>query len=364
MTSELAPLLLVTVTLGLLAVPVAPALYELKTRKDASPLPTSRHDGRIANFAEVFRSRAHSLSSQLERCRSNGEIARVRVEKTEALVIGIEKFDFGSKLIRDIGWIICAQRATIPADSVVEADVYAETMLELSNGATARAALCRGDILLREKSTILRWLHADGSAVLKKGSRVFGRLSADESIRLECGAVFQHMHAPLILTLDSEDSPYLPARCECETVPRETGGTSSRSDAFASRPRIRVQGDFVLPAGELLDANVVATGKVRFERGARFLGNVKSYGDVILADKSCAHGSIVCEGTVRIGSGCFAAGPILAENEVVVEEGSCIGAAGTLTTLSSRTITLASGCELHGSVWARLQGSVLGSNSN
>jgi predicted acyltransferase (DUF342 family) len=360
------PLLLMAVTMGLLALPVTPALYELHKRADASPLPTSRHDGRIANFAESLRSRLEPLRSELEACRVKHELSHSSVEQTKVLLVGSDDFDFSPGTIKDAAVVMCSGAAIIPASRVVDADIYTEHGLELGESATLRAALAEGDVTLNQNSSVLRWLHAQGNIRLRQGSSAYGRLSSAQSIRLERGASFQHMNAPLILTLDSEDRPYLPVRCGC--VRAVAGGDLDPSNqapgisggAFAARPRIRVQGDFVLPAGETLNANVVASGEFRLGRGARFLGSAKGYGNVVLEDEACVHGSLVCEGEVRLGSRCFVVGPIMAERGVMMAHGSCVGGTGAPTTVSSRTVKIAAGCQLHGSVWARLQGIVEG----
>ncbi|MFZ0808174.1 MAG: hypothetical protein WAN03_18425 [Candidatus Sulfotelmatobacter sp.] len=360
------PLLLIAVTMGLLALPVTPALYELHKREDASPLPTSRHDGRITNFAESLRSRLEPLRSELRACRLNRELSYSSVKGMKVLVVGSEEFDFDPAAAKDVAVVMCIGSAIIPQSRVVDADIYTDEGLDLGEGSTLRAALAEGDIALRRNSSVLRWLHAQGKVHLGQGSSTFGRLSAAESIRLDRGSTFQHMNAPVILTLDSEDAPYLPVRCGCSrdvaqaSLDPSSPATRIHGDTFAARPRIRVQGDFVLPAGEVLNANVVASGDFRLGRGARFLGSAKSYGNVVLEEEACVHGSLVCEGEIRIGPRCFVMGPVMAEREVNLARGSCVGEVDAPTTVSSRTVKIAAGCELHGSVWARSQGSVEG----
>ncbi|HUO16407.1 MAG TPA: hypothetical protein VMX38_15585 [Verrucomicrobiae bacterium] len=358
MTTEMAPFFLMMVTLGLLAVPIAPALFELKKRKDASPLPTSRHDGHIENFAEVFRGRVDQVRYALQQCRDEGKIEKVQMEGADVLVVGCKDFELDQKLMYGVSALIFAQSAQIPADCAVEVDIYAEEMLNVGDGSMLRAALSAGNVSLGENSKVLRWLHADGDIHLQKGSVALGRLSAGQSIRLRPGVIFQHIHAPSISTGHSRHSPHLPMHCGCESAEDPGPSSAFRSRTFASRPRIRVKGEFVLPAGETLNANVIAAGDVRLERGTRFFGNLKSYGDVRIGEETCTHGSIVCEGTIRIGSRCFAAGPIMAEREIQIGADSCVGRSDAHTTISSRTVKISTGCEIHGSVWARLQGSV------
>ena len=372
-----APLGLTTVTAALLALPVTPALYELWKRGDAAPLPTSRHDGRIANFADIFRSRLAPLRTQLERCRTQREVFRTSIDGMQVLLVGSddEDFDFHPSLTAGVDAVMLSQSALIPAGTVVEADVCADSILEVGEGSALRAARGASDIILGKNSVVLRWLHADGTIRLRSGSNAYGRLSAGQSIWLEPGCVFEHMHAPQILTLDSHqddadqrDTRFVPSNgrvCQnhvCQT--REDAGEVAQtdpdaSDAFtSSRKRIRIQGDFVLSAGETLHANVIATGEVHLGAGARLFGTAKSYKDTVIEEDACVHGGIVCGGTVWLGPRSFVAGPVLAEADVFIARGTRVGEPDALTTISSCRIQVADGCQLHGTVWARVRGSV------
>src|SRR5690348_4626441 len=65
MTSFLAPLALATSTGALLMVPLAPALRELISKRDAGPLVTRKDDGQISNFAASLRTRSIPLQAAL-----------------------------------------------------------------------------------------------------------------------------------------------------------------------------------------------------------------------------------------------------------------------------------------------------------
>lgn len=355
--SSWAPLALTGLTAALLALPVTPALYELWKRSDATPLPTSRHDGRIANFAEAFRSRLQPLLSQLEQCRNQGEISRTCIEGMEVLLVGNDDFNFDPRLTDGISAVMLGGAALIPAGYVVEADVYTETGLDLGERAALRAALCEGDIILGKNSAVLRWLHADGSIFLRPGSTVYGRLSAGRSIRLEPGCAFERMSAPQIVTVDSEHEDSIPPMQGTQ----ESDSSADVDDLFTpSRPRLCIQGNFVLPAGETVNANVIATGDVHCGRGSRLLGSAKSYKNTVIDEDAQVHGSIVSGGTIRLGPHSFVTGPLMAEGDVLIACGSRVGSTDALTTISSCGVQIATGCQLHGTVWARVLGSVEG----
>jgi predicted acyltransferase (DUF342 family) len=359
-----APLALTTTTAALLAVPIAPALYELHKRRDAAPLPTSRHDGRIANFADVFRSSVEPLLPQLAQCHTNRSVSRTNIAGMEVLLSGCESLDFDPRSLKGVSAIMCSDYTAIPAGRIVETDVYVDGSLDLGSDAALRAAISTGDIVLGKKSVVLRWLHADGSIFMRQGSISYGRLSAKHSISLERGCAFQRMQAPEILTIDPDKgiSQFVASKPHlCQTDAEAAHPVADLNEVCAiSRPRIRIRGNFFLPAGETLNSNVVATGEIRVGRGAHFLGSAKSYKSIVVEEGACVHGSIVCGNTVRLGPGSYAAGPIMAEGEVVMERGTCLGAPDALTTLSSRGARIAAGCQLHGTVWIRVQGYVEG----
>ena len=97
---------------------------------------------------------------------------------------------------------------------------------------------------------------------------------------------------------------------------------------------------------------------MHFGPGARLLGSAKSYKDTVVDEAACVHGSIVSGGTMRLGPRCFVAGPLMAENDVLIARGSRVGRPDALTTISSRGVQIAAGCQLHGTVWARARGIV------
>jgi predicted acyltransferase (DUF342 family) len=363
-----APLGLISVTAALLAVPVMPALYELRKRGDVSPLPTSRHDGRIENFSEAFCSRVKPLLLQLQQCRAQRKVSRTNVDGTEVLLVGCDEFDFNSAQMRGVAAVVCID-PMIPAGRIVPSDVYAEKNLTLGRGSAVRAAFAHGDITVSANSAILRWIHTQGRIFLAEGSAAYGRLSAAEVIYLRPGCSFQHMHAPSILTVRGDggsagaDLPMSDTRVNGaakSVIPEvsEAGPIIMGDEPFASRRRVRVRGDFVLPPGETMNANVIATGDLRLASGSRFFGSAKSYRDTVVEQGASVGGSIISGRTVHLGARCFVAGPILAEREVVVSRGVRVGTLDALTTISCRAVRIASECQLHGTVWARVRGLV------
>ena len=357
-------------TTALLGAPVAPALLELRKRTDAAPLPTSQHNGKITNFAEVFSTQIELLRPKLRQCADDKEIVRSRTGNIEVLLVGHERIDLGLDPLRGLTALMCSDSATILAGRTVDADVYTERTLYLGPRAVLRAGVSSGDILLDQDSAVLRWLHARNSVYLKCGSSAYGRLSADVLIHLQAGCGFQHMHAPNIHTIARQDfadpagagcsCSFSHSTCHiCEIDLNQRHDSANSQDIFANyRRRIRKQGDFLLPAHQTLNADIVATGAVRFGPGSRFMGSTKSYKDTFVDEGACIHGSLVCGGTLYLGERSSVTGPVMAEEDVFIASGARAGRADALTTVAARHVQIATGCELHGTVRARVRGVV------
>jgi predicted acyltransferase (DUF342 family) len=357
-------------TTALLGVPVTPALLELRKRRDATPLPTSRHDGEITNLAQAFSSRLEALRPQLETCAIEGEITGARIENSNVLLVGLKNFDFAAKLAHGVDAIMCADSLNILAGQVVDSDVYADGLLRLQPKAVLRAGITSEDAILERNSCVLRWLHARASVHLHARSAVYGRLSAECFIHLQPGCVFEHMHAAQIHTI-TEDCPHsrggtvctcVPSPLKCHICEIESNHQQERGDwddIFAEhRRRIRQEGDFLLPAHQTLNANVIATGAVRFGPNSRFIGSAKSYKNTFVDEGACIHGSLVCGDTLYLGERSSVTGPIMAEENVVIASGGRVGFPHALTTIAARNIKIAAGCQLHGTVWARVRGTI------
>jgi len=347
------PIALTAVTASLLALPVAPALFELQKRRDAAPLTVSRHSGRTENFAESFQSRLEPLLPELERCRAKNEVTRISIDGLEALLVGRDDFNFSHEDIGPVEAIMLAHPTIVPAGCEVSVDLYAASTLELGAGAIVRAALSIGDVTLCENSSVLRWLHSRGNVRLRHGSAVKGRLSAEEWIALSGSCRFLRVSAPEIVTADD-----IPAPGRVSQRKAIEGHNLHSEYAASAARRHRVRGDFVLPAGETLNGDIIATGEVRIGAGAQLRGSIKSYKDVVIEDDASVNGSIVGEKSLRLGRRSYAAGPIMAERGVVIDGESRIGEPDCPTTISSASVEIAAGCRIHGTIWAREQGSI------
>jgi len=200
---------------------------------------------------------------------------------------------------------------------------------------------------------VLRWIHAEGNLITAAGSSLFGRASAGQSLCLTPGCRFERVHAPTIFAVPDAQIPSLPE----ERAPTDEAAAKSRK-APEKLVRSRIHGDLRLRVGEMFLGNIIASGSIQVEKDTQIVGAAKAHGDIRLDDQAQIKGAVVGTSSIHTGSNCHIQGPVLAEREIHLGPGTRIGTLNAPTTVSAPRIRLATGCVIHGTVWARVEGRV------
>lgn len=330
MISTLAPLALTASTGALLAVPLMPALRELRSKSDAGPLVTRKDDGRIENFAISLRARCHSLEQRQDR---------------DVLYVADPGVWHGP--MRTEVLIVCAAPTQLPDGFQSIGDFYSQQDLYSGRNNFFRGLLSDGGMVLGSGTQVLRWVHAESDLRAEEQCSLFGRASSSRSLTLGRGCRFERIYAPVI---------YGSAAAAQLQLRTESAAFSKLAQAGVGRKRTQGQGQ--LSAGEQHFGNLVVTKGLEMGEGACVFGSAKANGHVELAEGAEVDGSLVSTKRIHIASGCFVKGPIISEREIVIDAGVQVGLPGAPTTISAPQIRLATGSVFHGTVWARAEGRV------
>jgi cytoskeletal protein CcmA (bactofilin family) len=351
MNPALAAVLLVLLGGILFTLPMLPALIELRLKRDAQPLDVVQHyAGEIRHFSFGFRSYITNLLGPLRECVSSGTTVRGSMpDGDQYLLLGCA----------DETHFVTAGEATATCQSVVAAgldvvlpngitfakEVYAAGQFTGGEKSVFRALLGEKDIQLKPSSTVIRWAHAVGAFRAERDCDLYGRISSDREIQLECGCAFQRLNAPRIVLGR--------ANAEVTSVSTETVPTMPPGG------RRLVDEDLEIPAGEIVSANIVTRGRLHIGAGARMLGSVKSHEHMTLEAGVKVEGSLISASSMRIGPDCRITGPVIAEREITIETGTRCGSVQAPTTVSAPTIEIEDGVTVFGTIWARTEGQVV-----
>jgi cytoskeletal protein CcmA (bactofilin family) len=335
---------------GMLTLPLIPSIVELRNKSDAKPLNViQEHAGEIRHFAAGFRAYIAELQPSLQQCVATGASARgVLPDRCEYLILGpLNSFvptkgrDAACELVILAGAELCT-----PDHITFSREIYAAEQFRGGQQNNYRAILGERNVHLGPGSTVVRWVHAVGDFHAAQHCNLFGRISSDQLIQLAENTSFLRLNAP---------------RIELGCVPTENDQLSESFDTSYSRivHRLLENGDYEIPAGEVVAGNVVVRGQLLIRSGARVRGSVKSHKQMVLEAGVCVEGSLISASKMVIGPDCLVHGPVIAEREMIIGGGSCCGTPTLATTVSSPRIFVEGGVIVFGTLWAREYGEVM-----
>jgi cytoskeletal protein CcmA (bactofilin family) len=335
--------------------PLVPALVELRRKSDALPLNViQQHAGEIRHFANSFRTYIKGLEPIMQRCVASGTtdtgtlpdgeeyVVLGRVD--EPLMLALQQRDAVRPVV-----IAAGVDLIVPAESTFSRDIYSGGQLEGGDKNSYRAILGEQDVRLGGASRVLRWVHAAGEFTAGLGCKLYGRVSSDSLIRLHSDCSFLRLNAPRIEIGKADTNG--DAEPPNSSVPADP--------VLGTSQRFLHDGDFEVPAGQVINRDIVIRGKLRIRTGARIWGSVKSEKDMVLEDGVSVEGSLISASKMRIGPHCAIHGPVIAERELAIAPGTRCGTLEHPTTVSAPQIEVEEGVVVFGTLWARERGRVV-----
>jgi predicted acyltransferase (DUF342 family) len=348
MSVTVVTVLFFALVLGLLLVPLIPAVREIRSRFDAEALPIAA-DGRVSPsyFAERFRLvLGNRLSGPLDEVRASGQVLRGRIDDGEAFVV----LPTGRTHVPDdddstASMILAVGDLDVEPGRSLDREIFAEGDIRAGDGVVLRATLADGDVTLGEGTTSLRWIHADGTVRVGPSCRLHGRVSARRRVRIEGGVRFERLHAPRVEFGEPLD-PDPPSPDQLRALSADD--LDGRTEVAAGRTL--VHGDVTLPPDTRWTGDLVVRGTLRAGPGTRIEGSVKARG-VHLESATVVTGSAVSTKGASIGPRVRIDGLLITEGHVRLGHGSVIGREPESATLRAETLDVEAGCVVHGTVW-------------
>jgi hypothetical protein len=337
---------LVLVTLLWAALPLIPAIRELLRPTDVEPLAMSGRDNAdIGRFARHFREWVAATMAAPGDGRLLHLPARHELEPLRALPLSS----------RD-QVVVLDHAAELDGGEAFNQELWARAEFAGGPGATYRAILGERSVSLGPRSHVLRWLHSVGVLTIGDESHLYGRTSSERAIRLGKLIGFDRLGAPVISVGAAEPRP-MPPLPEGLTKLELGDPHDSRltTHDFLRRARriggqVRIDANTEVPAGFLIEGDLVVSGDLRLGPGTWVKGSVKAHGRLELAQGVVVDGSLVSRGDLTVGPGSWVRGPIISESALHLGTGVTVADPATPTTVSGRTAVLSSGVVVCGHV--------------
>lgn len=345
-------IILLIVTLGLMALPLIPALMELCFPTDDQPLRVVQaHDGNIHHFANGFGHYAENKLTDAEK-----ELPSPNVVENEIWFYTHEENALHIPEEKSISNVILSRfPLRLPADKYYESEVYSSREIHTGKGCYFRAILSKSDVYLAKDCKVLRWIHSDGTLRAENSCKLFGRASANYKIHLAENCEFERLQSARLEFGKAEKYG-----AEGVVLDADLVNVTELPDVHSHFERRWVmKAHFNFPENCSFDGDVVARTNVHIGRNSHINGSVKSNSNFSMGKRSSVNGSVISVDELHIGYGCKIKGPVISERSIHIASGAVIGSESMPTSISAPVITIESGAIIYGTAWATEKGQVV-----
>lgn len=352
--------LLFAITLLMLILTLVPALLEWYAKTDAEPLRVVREqDTSIRHFATSFRTQIntffddHGIDLDSPPTPFN---AVWHIDEPVSFLGTTHAPDFSPDEIRDrrVNRVLIGSGSMfLPGDMVYAQEIYCCGDLTTGDRTAYRALYAEREISLGDESVVVRWLHACGGVSVGAGSRLFGRLSADQSVTLGPDCEFERISSPVIrFAPDAAPARHLPEPVTLEPWSPDAALQTLDCDT------LKTSGSLTVPAFVQVHKHLIAKRAVNYGERVEVTGDTKAGKSMRIARGAVIKGSLVCSGPIEIEADCRIKGPVISERGIRIGSGCVIGTPARPTTVSAPQIAVAVGAQVSGTVWASTIGRV------
>ncbi len=343
-------------TLGLMLLPMLPAIIEWRWPSDVVPLHIDGQDALDPPFL------ARSFVGQLTTAVAKGQPRLGRSLIALAPLLGAWPFaERERRLFRSRRVWHAAGDITLPAKMTFLGEVAAAGSLRTASDAVYRALWAGGRLQLADFSTVLRWAHGHQVDV-HSGCLLAGRISAEQRINVLGPASFMLLHAPMVCFGAGpgahDDADFGRGAAAARPAPsalpasQACGGLPSPVQWNAVARRGTCDDDLQVAAGSHWRGDLVCHADLTLGPRCSTTGSIKAHGDLVAGAACKVAGNLVIEGRIDLGPDCSVLGSVISEQEIVLGAGCVIGAPGALATVAAPRIRIAPDVVVHGTIWA------------
>lgn len=352
--------LLFAITSLMFLLALVPALLEWYAKTDAEPLRVVREqDTSIRHFATSFRTQINTFFDDhgIELDAPPAPFNAVwHIDEPVSFLGAAPAPEFSPDEInsRRVNRVLIGTGSMfLPGDMVYEQEVYCCGDLTTGDRTAYRALYAEREIALGNESVVVRWLHAGGGVTVGAGSRLLGRLSADQSVTLGPDCEFERVSSPVIRCAPEVVSP----RHLCPPPAREPWKPGDTLQAIDG-DTLKANTELAIPPGTRVEKNLIAKRGLSYGEGVEVTGDSKAQKSLRVGRGAVIRGALVCTGLIDIEPDCLIKGPIISELGIRIGTGCVIGTPAQGTTISAPRIAVAPGVQVSGTVWASAAGGV------
>lgn len=268
----------------------------------------------------------------------------VILSKIEEIVFWDEKYENVKAIDK-----ICIFEKEADIDNKVKfmKEIYSKENIEITNRSSVRAIAGEKNVIVGEKSKVIRWVDAENLLVLKELSDAGISASSGERLVVEHGCTFKRLYSPII------------------EVRKYVGIIDEEPEEIVINRETPVYMKLLRDIKEVeerttLNKTIITKHKLIIGYGATVCGDVKSDKDIYIRANSVVTGNVFADGNIIIEKGVKVFGNIFAGKNVYIGPDVQIGKVGRIKSVIARlSMLIAKGTIVYGYIGTELGGKIV-----
>ncbi len=332
-----------TLFLCLLLLPFLPAIKELVQPQDARSLSINMEYSRDPRYF------GNSFKGILKRALENENLKegarQITLSKTETIeIISKKKIEAGE----DLDYLIYSTGNFISLENVtLNKEIYVKGKASLGERNTLRALAAEGEVSLASKTTVIRWVDAEGEFTAERSCDLGWSISSASKLRIAPDCRFRRLYGMPVQTW--------------KEGPEKGISVPDRKNADIEETAFISDKDWtIIPPRTKIDKTLIFKQNLRIKRNCVLDRDVKTYKKLVLEEGVQIRGNVFAENSITIGPLSRIFGNIFSQETIHLGEGTKIGrAGGTKSVVARGEVVLDRGVVIYGYVVAGKRGKVL-----
>jgi cytoskeletal protein CcmA (bactofilin family) len=329
--------------LFLLLLPFLLAIKELVHPLDASPLSINMDYSRDPRYF------GNSFKGILKRALMPENLSEgtrlITLSKSETVeIVSKTKIPAGDKvdhLMYVMGNLISLEKVTF------DKEIYVDGKASIGERNTLRALAAEGKVSLASKTTVIRWVDAEGEFIAARSCDLGWSISSGNRLKIHSDCRFRRLYGMPILSSD-------------EGLEEEISDKDQKCEEIGDAAFISDKDWTIIPPCTKIDKALIFKQNLRIKRNCVLEKDVKTYQKLVLEEGVRIKGNVFAENGITTGSSARIFGNIFSQEAIHLGKGTKIGRAGAIISVVARgKVVLDRGVVIYGYVVAGKRGRVL-----
>jgi predicted acyltransferase (DUF342 family) len=330
------------VSMAFILIPFLPGIIELFRPKDDRPLALNMNFSKDYKFFGKSFKKIIENGLGMEHVLEPGEYTLVLSKPEKVRVVEWEKVS-EKKTVDEILFVLVDFASG--SDAQFKKEIYVKGACMIGDRNTLRALYCEGDLVIGERTSVVRWVDGDKDIDIKEGCQLGMSVACSRKLSVARNCSFSRMFGLPIATYRVK-LPEIPPDIQVRDISDTTIMITKE--------------ETIIPPHTSIPRDIVTRQRIVLKERTLAKANIKSYRDIIIEKGSRVEGNLFSEKSVIIEAGCTILGNIFSQGRVKLGNAVQVGQEGQIkSVIAKKGIFIEGNVNIYGYLMTEGEGKIL-----